>query len=209
MIAQPQVYYDAEGKKHKLTTEQDSMEAIIDDQLKAINELYMTIRNMRATALNEERAMRDTTQETMAKTISAIQSSLEEMSSQLTRGQAHPRECEKQRRSQDVDMAHGSDMEVEEPELSEDEVKALEYTRRTLLAKIHVLEIRIHSLEQEKPCQIREFISGVDRKEETTMRCTFCGHRGKHYSDSVPEYGTVHGGEFSSRDNTDVRSASR
>ncbi|XGW22779.1 hypothetical protein V3C99_005195 [Haemonchus contortus] len=51
------------------------MEVIIADQLKAINELYMTIRSMRATALNEERAMRGTKQETMAMTISVVQRS--------------------------------------------------------------------------------------------------------------------------------------
>ncbi|VDO34361.1 unnamed protein product [Haemonchus placei] len=91
MTAQPQVYYNAEGKKDELSIEQDSMKAIIADQLKAINELYMTIRSMRATALYEERAMRGTTQETMAKTF-CYTKSLEEMSSQLTHGQRNSKE---------------------------------------------------------------------------------------------------------------------
>uniref|UniRef100_A0A7I4XWH3 DHC_N1 domain-containing protein n=1 Tax=Haemonchus contortus TaxID=6289 RepID=A0A7I4XWH3_HAECO len=73
MLTAPQIYYDAEGRDHKLPLEEDTMEVIIDDQLKDVNKLYMTIRSMRATALNEERAIRETFQETLTKSISVLQ----------------------------------------------------------------------------------------------------------------------------------------
>uniref|UniRef100_A0A7I4XWD4 Uncharacterized protein n=1 Tax=Haemonchus contortus TaxID=6289 RepID=A0A7I4XWD4_HAECO len=114
------------------------MEAIIADQLKAINELYMTIRSMRATALNEERAMREQTGD-----------------------HGHDHFCHTKIARRNVEPAH-SWTEIFGRIHGQAAGQTVGLHERKLLTKIDVLEIRMHFLEQEKPCPIREYNSGMD-----------------------------------------------
>ncbi|KIH69190.1 hypothetical protein ANCDUO_00474 [Ancylostoma duodenale] len=74
-------------------------------------------------------------------------------------------------------------MDETEPVPQQDR-ETMNYVRRSLEAKIHILEMRIDAVRKQQPCRPREFATGMDRTREARMRCAFCGTSGDHYSDS-------------------------
>ncbi|VDO65896.1 unnamed protein product [Heligmosomoides polygyrus] len=194
MVDMPQSYYDAEGRKHKLPVAHDIMETIIADQLSAVQDFLAALRNMRTTLLNEERAQRDTMQQKLEQSISSMQQTIAELSGKIDSVSSLCQDvksiatsvAELQKRADDSREPvepDGASMEVVEPELTDEEKETLHFTRRSLLARIHVLEIRIGNLQREQPCKPRLFQAGFTKDEAARMRCAFCGTRGKHYSD--------------------------
>lgn len=183
MLEQPKHYYDAEGRRHDLPIQQDTIERIIADQLQSINDLHTTLRNVRSTILYEERAQKESNLEKMTASINAIQNSIEELTKKVNSQPTNqPRReaevIESPRREEPMEASESTT-----PEQDHDD-QTMNFMRRSLEAKIHILEIRIEALRKKQPCRPREFATGMDRSRESRMRCVFCGTRGDHYSDS-------------------------
>ncbi|EYB81942.1 hypothetical protein Y032_0371g141 [Ancylostoma ceylanicum] len=184
MLEQPQMYYDAEGRGHELPMQQETIEKIIADQLMSINDLHTTLRNIRSTILCEERAHQESNLEKVAASINTVHNAIEELKRKVDSQPMNNSCCE----AEVDDPARRGDDQMDTSQAVEEipahDRDTLNFLRRTLEAKIHVLEIRIGVLEKELPCRPRAFVNGLDRSSEKRMRCVFCGARGSHYSDS-------------------------
>ncbi|VDL63614.1 unnamed protein product [Nippostrongylus brasiliensis] len=190
MMHIPQSYYDNEGRQHKLVIEQDTVETIIADQLTAVKDLFTTLRNLRTSLLNEERAQKTSWDQKIEQSVSALGHSVSTLSEKL---EDIAKNCIEMKNAIPTKVVNEQPvpMEVEASggignEPNEAEHDTLNFNKRTLVAKIHILEVRIAAMKEDQPCRPREFHEGMARSTEARMRCVFCGSRGRHYSDSCP-----------------------
>lgn len=103
----------------------------------------------------------------MATCFAALQKSVHDLVEKVYRNQLKPQATSE---AEVDEAARRENEQIDTSPVVEDvsakDREALNFLRRTLEAKIHVLEIRIGVLEKEQPCRPRTFVNGLDRSNE-------------------------------------------
>ncbi|KAK6009491.1 hypothetical protein OSTOST_25573, partial [Ostertagia ostertagi] len=195
MLEQMQKYNDADGKAHTMVLGKDVVENIFIDQSTSINEFLATLRSLRSEILKQQQDFQESSQQKLAASINAVQNSIQELAEKIESLSLAQRRAtsspaaeidEHPRRIDDREQPFQDELPMDMDGIDEGNREEMDVARRILEARIHVLRIRIQSLQKKQPCRPRQYSKGMRRGHttEARMRCIFCGTRGDHYSDS-------------------------
>ncbi|VDP42686.1 unnamed protein product [Heligmosomoides polygyrus] len=193
LISQPENYVSTSNKEKELPYQPELTERIIRDQINAIEELFASIREMKAECLNEERAQRECTQDQIFSALQSLNNNFHDVKSKLEAIKlpitSPPGEDRSSSRKQERDRIQANIDFMETPQVPEApyiDLRAIENIEDRLNAakdELTVQQKHFMSISRRRTCPTRNYGAEISRQQEREIRCVFCLAQGRHYSD--------------------------